>query len=822
MPTVKALSPQKIRISTDEKYIPWDSSEHLPAPRNGVKQMLQPRALKAMELALNIKKDGYNVYLSGPSQLGRAYIVREFLTPHARKAPNPQDILYLYNFNDADKPLLARLPAGQGKVFKKQLQEVIQKIRKQLPRQFEADTYVRNRAKTLDIFQDKKATLLKAVNVFAKERGFSVDVDDNGGVTLYPLVEGKRLSEDEFEQLETEIRQNFKRKADTLMNSLGVHMRHISQLELEMRENERELERSIATKMLEKVLKPMQANFLRKSPCEVLKNYLEALYKDILDNLDTFITREPVGASSAPIDMTSSLLSEPDMGRYEVNVFVDNSHCKGAPIIFEEHPTCSNLLGCIERESEMGALITDFSLIKSGSLHKAIGGYLVIRIEDILHHFQAWEGLLRSLRAGFTRIEDLGEGQDSVARTKGIEPEPIALDVAHGGVKVILIGSEMLYETLLQSDERFGKLFKVKAHLSEQTERNAQNIKYYLHRIQCIIRDEELLPFDRSALIWMVDYGSKLVDDQRQLSLKFPVLREIMIEASTFAVLDKQELVTATMLEKAFEDKTYRANLVEDTFMEEYDREMIKVRTSGSAIGQVNGLSVTWHGDFEFGLPHQISCTVGVGHGGIIDLEREAELGGPIHTKAMMILKSYLVSLFARKRPIVLTGSLCIEQSYAGIEGDSASGAELVALLSAIAEVPVRLDHAFTGALSQSGQIMAVGGVSRKIEGFFNVCARHGLTGTQGVLIPYDNVEHLMLSPRIVEAVTKGEFFIYPIKHIDEALEILTGMTVGKRRKDESFSPGSLYDLVDKRLQSLGAYAAKEIKEVRRRKGRTS
>ncbi len=824
---VTALPPHKLRMTTQEKYIPWEDSNAIPKPRNAAKHMLQPRALKAMELALSIKKSGYNVYLSGESHLGRSYMVREFLLPYARKGATPPDILYLNNFSDTDKPLVLHLPAGQGKVFKKILQDVIIKIRKELPRQFESDFYSLSRAKILESFQAAKASVIKIMNNFAKSKGFSLDLDDNGGVALYPLVEGKRLSEEEFELLESEIRQSFKSKADALMNSMGKHVRHVARLDQETREKEKELERTIAVQTLDKILKPVQASCLRKHSNETLEKYFNALYQDILDNLDALIFRDSMGP--APVaghippsagNMNHDLghgNNESDMGRYAVNVFVDNSETKGAPIIFEEHPTASNVLGCIERESEMGALITDFSLIKAGSLHKANGGYLIIRIEDILQHFQAWEGMLRSLRTGFARIEDVGENQESASRTKGIEPAPVALDV-----KIVLIGNESLYETLLQGDERFGKLFKIKAHLSEQTERNAQNIKYYLNRIHCIIEDAELLPFDKSGLTWMVDYGSRIIEDQRRLSLKFPLLREIMIEASAIALQKKDAFVCAATLETALEEKVYRANLVEDLFMEDYDRGMIKVRTSGQAIGQINGLSVTWHGDFEFGLPHQISCTVGVGHGGIIDLEREAELGGPIHTKAMMILKSYLVSLFARRRPIVLTGSLCIEQSYAGIEGDSASGAELVALLSAIAEVPVRLDLALTGALSQSGQIMAVGGVSRKIEGFFNVCARHGLTGTQGVLIPYDNVEHLMLSPRIMDAVTQGKFAIYPIKHIDEALELLTGLNVGKKRKDDTFTPQSLYDLVDKRLQRLGAFAAKEIKDVRRKKGQTS
>ena len=354
--------------------------------------------------------------------------------------------------------------------------------------------------------------------------------------------------------------------------------------------------------------------------------------------------------------------------------------------------------------------------------------------------------------------------------------------------------------------------------MTDVTERNAANIRHYLSHIARIITVNDLPPFDRTAMAWLVDLGSHLCEDQRRLSLKFPLLREHMIEAAALAGMRQLTTVNAAVLEEAYAARTYRANLVEDVFMEEYDREMIKVRTSGSAVGQVNGLSVTLHGNFEFGLPHRISCTVGVGHDGIIDLEREAELGGPIHTKAMMILISYLTDLFARNKPLVLSGSLYFEQSYAGIEGDSASGAELAALLSALADVPVRLDLAFTGAVSHSGQIMAVGGVTRKIEGFYKVCARHGLTGSQGVIIPYDNVDHLMLSPDVLKAVADNQFAIYPVRCIEEALVLLTGLPAGRRRKNGGFTAGSLYDLVDKRLEQLGDYAHNAFRRQRKAK----
>jgi predicted ATP-dependent protease len=414
------------------------------------------------------------------------------------------------------------------------------------------------------------------------------------------------------------------------------------------------------------------------------------------------------------------------------------------------------------------------------------------------------------------RLEDTGDYAEGAARVKSIEPAPLPLSL-----KVVLVGNEYIYDSLLETDDRFPKLFKIKAHMTETSERTAAGIRNWLSGLSSIVHDNKLLHFDRDALAGLVDFSSRLCEDQRKLSLHMPQIRDVMVEASALAGMRGADAVSREHLVQALNSRYYRANLVEELYLEDYDRNMIKVATDGVAIGRINGLSVTWFGDFEFGLPHQISCTVGVGHGGIIDLEREAELGGPIHTKAMLILKSYLVDQFAKNKPLVLTGSLCFEQNYAEVEGDSASGAELAALLSAIAGVPLRLSLAFTGAVGQSGQIMAVGGVTRKIEGFFQVCSRRGLTGKQGVIIPHDNIDHLMLARPVITAVQNGEFFITPVRHITEALELLTGMPSGKPLKKGGFTRGSLYDLVDRRLNEFGNMAEHAYSRPHRKRGRS-
>ncbi len=810
MKTLRPLPIHKLHTRLDPVRIPCDDSSGI--ARKPARLSHQPRAIQSLELALSIHNNGYNVYLAGGPQLGRNYMLQEFLRPRAERQSLPPDLIYVNNFDDPDTPSLIALPAGQGRKLKTELAQAVAKVRKELPGRFDTDAYLKKRGLIMDRFQNERDQLFKEMDDVAVNEGFNMDLDDTGGMTLYPLIEGKRLSEEEFERLDEGLRKELKGKSDKLLQVMSGLMRKMSSAEQTLRTDERTLDQDLAREALTELLSPVTDTFLSSCDSEPLAAFFTAIQTDILENIDLFAQRDtPAGAHPVlhPDLLSGAQTAEDITARYEINLFVDHSETVGAPIVVEDHPTVANLLGCIERESEMGALVTDYTLVKSGSIHQANGGYLVMHIEDLLSQSGAWEGLMRALRSGMARIEDAGDGQETT-KTKGIEPEPMLLDL-----KVILIGPEDIYEHLLESDDRFPKLFKVKAHMTESMPRNADGIRLYLRRMAGIIDDCDLLPFDRTGLASVIDYASRLIEDQRKLSLRFPQIRELMVEASACAHIKKRPMVDAETVHDALVARYYRNNLYEEMYMEDYDRQLIKVQTSGSAVGQVNGLAVSFYGDFEFGLPHQISCTVGVGHGGIIDLEREAELGGPIHTKAMMILKSYLLGMFAQNKPLVMTGSLYFEQSYAGIEGDSASGAELAALLSALSGVPLRQSLAFTGAVSQTGQIMAVGGVTRKIEGFFDVCQRRGLTGEQGVLLPADNVDHLMLKREVVAAAEQGKFAIYPIRHITEAMELLSGVPAGNRRKDRSFTPGSLFDRVDRRLSELGKLAERAYKSRR-------
>ena len=810
MSKISPLPANKLYTSFDPNKIPWETSNDI--PKSLRKDFSQPRAVKALTLALNIKDSGYNVYLAGENDLGRAYMLSQFLKPIALKKETPPDLLYVNNFENEDNPILLKVLAGQGKVLKSELAKILQQIKKEIPLRFETHAYEKKRQALLSNFQKIRESFIKEMDIIAEKQGFNLDIDEQGSLTLYPLVEGKRLSDEDFEMLDVNIRSAIKRKSDHLLHSMTAVIKKLSKAERDYKQSQKDLDKEVMVDVLHKYFTPFQEKFCSHAGIyeESVTTFFENMYKDMLENMDLFLAKEtPVPLSLAELTIPTLPNQENSLSRYELNLFVDNSKLKGAPVIFESHPTFFNVLGCIERESEMGALSTNFTLIKAGSSHKANGGYLAFHIEDILAHPTAWDGLMRVLRAQKSKVED---DSSELIKTKTLSPQSLDLDL-----KVILIGNDQIYETLLENDDRFSKLFKIKAQMSIDTERNTQNIKAWLHNLANIIEESNLLPFDKSAMATLVDYSTLVCEDHTKITLKFPLIRETMIEASALASIDNKEIVDREYIYKAYNEKMHRSAYIEELFMEEYNRDIIKIQTSGSAVGRVNGLSVTYAGQFEFGLPHQISCTVGVGHGGIIDLERESEMAGPIHTKAMMILKSYLLSQFAQNKPLVLSGIMCFEQSYNGIEGDSASGAELVALLSAISKTPINLSFAMTGAVSQAGDIMAVGGVTRKIEGFFKLCEQRGLTGKQGVIIPKDNVEHLMLNEKVRSAVENGLFNIYPVSHITEALELLTGIPAGKRTKAGNFPKNTLFHTVDFELHELGWLAENSFKTRRKK-----
>lgn len=768
--------------------------------------LFQPRARKAFDLALAIPGLEYNLYVAGDPGLGRTHLVQHYLEPLARAKETPPDLIFLYNFKSPDKPRLISLPAGQGQDLKATLHKAVKRLRRDLPRHFEQANYVRSQNKLFTRLSTARDDLVAKMEEAASNKGFSLNLDDSGAVSLTPLVDGKVLTSEDFERLDVSLKKGLKDQSSAVLNTIANLSRLVNKHEQNYRAQEHSLAQEHGASLVDRVLNPIRKKF---QSIKNLRSYFDDFREDILENLSQYQGRTEREPRTTP-DQPGDQFGDSFFDRYDVNLFVDNSETKGAPVITEINPGFFNLLGCVERETEWGTYYTDFSLIRAGSLHRANGGYLILRVEDLLTHPAAWEGLLRCLRTKQSRLDDPTDHYD-ILRTRTIVPDPIALDL-----KVILIGDDETYELLFTHDERFRKIFKLKAHIQDTVFRTADTILSHVQTMEHMARENELRSFKKDAYAELVDYAARMAEDRERLSLHFSHLREIMIEANAYAHLHDKRAVTGACVTLALQEREYRTNLYQEEFLHEYDRRSIKVRTQGRAVGMANGLSVTQIGEYAMGLPHQISCTVGVGHGGIMDLEREAELGGPIHTKGMMILKSYFVNLFARNKPLVLTGSLCFEQSYAHVDGDSASGAELAALLSALSDIPIRLNLAFTGAISQSGAIMAVGGVTHKVEGFFEVCRRRGLTGDQGVLLPQDNVVHLVLRNDVLQAIKDGLFHIYPVANIEQAIEILTEVKPGVRLKNGRFSPHSVYAAVDERLSELAVLAEKKCSMPRK------
>ncbi len=800
-----SLPAEKLSVSLPPSRVKFKHTGKV-KPKEPCFKSCQQRAFEALELALAINRSGYNVYLCGEKGLGRTRFIKDVLSPRAEKKPTPGDWIYVYNFEDPDRPVAIDLPPGHARRFRQDMMKMVKSLRESIPSGFEQDFYIRRHGDLLKDYNETRENLLSRMEHKAHQNGFSLSVDENGSLNLYPLVDGKAPTPEEFERLSPELKKNLIHQSNRIMEALLKFSRQISKKEQDLREQEHELDREVAGSKVDLCMKKIRQEHSRFPK---ILNFLDQLKEDVLENIDHFKPREQGGESTGESGSSSQ---ESLLARYRVNIFVEHAHDQGAPIIVEDHPTYYNLLGCIERESEMGTYYTDFTLLKPGSLHRANGGFLIVRVEDILSQPQAWEGLLRCLRSNRLEMDDPDEQYDPV-RTRTIQPEPIDLDV-----KIVLLGTDELYEILLDADERFAKLFKIKAHMQESIARNQRSIDDQCLILARVAQNSSLSNFTREAVAALIDYSSRMAGDQHKLSLKFSHLAELMVEADAYARMSGKAAVEPGAVLKALDARNYRLNLYEDEFMSEYQREAIKVSTHGYSTGRANGLSVSMFGDYILALPHQISCTTGVGHGGIMDLEREAELGGPIHTKGMMIIKGYLQNLFAQDKPLVLSGSLCFEQSYAHIDGDSASGAELAALLSALSGVPINLAFAFTGAISQSGAVMAVGEVTRKIEGYFEVCRRKGLSGEQGVIIPRDNLPHLMLKDEVIQAVREGKFHVHAVERIEEAMEILTRVKAGRKLINGKFSPGSLYDLVNERLRRLAHLADKQVRGSRKKK----
>jgi lon-related putative ATP-dependent protease len=740
----------------------------------------QERAVRALLFGLEIKEQGFNIYVAGVSGTGRTTVVKDFLEELAKAKPVPSDWCYVNNFSKPYEPRAIKLSPGQGRELQKDVKSFIDEARRELPKAFESEDYATKREETLKSVEEERRTLFAQLNQRAQEAGFLLQSSARG-LLMVPLIEGRPMSGEEIMALTPQVREEIERRREKLSGELRSAMRQLRSFEKKGNEELQKLNQEVALYTIGHLISDLTEKY---QVLTEVTSYIKEMQGDILENLTQFI-QEP--KSSPQLPFPAPWLREMPFRKYEVNVVVDNANLKGAPVVMEQNPLYQNLFGRIEKEAQFGVLTTDFTMIRGGSLHDANGGYLVLPVEDLLRNLISYISLKRALMNRCIRIEEAGERMGFIT-TKGLRPEEIPLNV-----KVILIGQPTLYQQLFALDVDFRELFKVKADFDITMDRTDENMRKYAAFICTFCRKDKLKHLDTSGVAKAIEYGSRLAADQEKLSTRFAEVADVIREANFYATQDDSTYISDQHVKKAIEEKTYRSN----------QRGILLIDTDNSAVGQVNGLSVMSLGNFAFGAPSRVTASIGLGRGGVIDIQREARLGGPIHTKGVMILSGYLTDKYAQDKPLCLTTRLVFEQSYGMVDGDSASSTELYAILSALSGIPLTQSFAVTGSVNQKGEVQAIGGVNEKIEGFFEVCKAKGFTGKQGVLIPASNVQNLMLKEEVVEAAQKGKFHIYPIQTINQGMEVLTGERAGKRQPDGTFEEGTINYLVDKRLRTM-------------------
>jgi len=815
------LSAKQLRRTFDPKALGIQTTEHL-TPSQPI--IGQKRAVSALQFGLGIQEAGFNIYVAGPPGIGKMTAVQAFLEELARRKETPTDWCHVNNFDDPYLPSICQMPAGRGRQLQQEMKGFIDHARREIPKAFESEEYSSKRDEIVKALDAQRSQMLEHLNARAAEVGFALQASPFG-IMMVPVVEGQPLANAEFQALPAPAREDVQRRRETLEEELKAAMKQVRELERTVKGRLEELDKQVALYIVGGLIDDLNEKF---SDLPEVTEYLKAAQKDIFENVETFKGSPSPPAVPAPQDPSAPTPWSQDLPfrKYQVNLLVDNSKQEGAPVVVELNPSYSNLFGRVEKETRFGALYTDFTMIKAGSLHQANGGYLVLRAEDLLRNLLSWDGLKRALRSRKIEIEEPGERLGFMV-TKSVRPQPIPLDV-----KVVLIGSPLLYYLLYASDDEFSELFKVKADFDTRMARDDENIKDFLAVLSTFCHKEKLKHLDASAVAKLLEHASRLAEDQEKLSTHFGALADVIREAHFWALQEGSSHVSAAHVRKALEEKLYRSNLIQERIQEMIARGTLLIDTAGQAVGQVNGLSVLSLGDYLFGRPSRITASVGPGREGVLDIEREVELGGPIHSKGVLILSGYLAQEYAQDKPLTLAARLVFEQSYEGIEGDSASSAELFALLSALSGLPVAQGIAVTGSVNQPGELQAIGGVNQKIEGFFDVCQAKGLTGEQGVIIPQSNVQNLMLREDVVEAVKSKKFHIWSVKMIDEGVEILTGVPAGKRGPDGQFPEGTVGYRVDQRLREFaeclkefpeaGAAGAKEATARPQRRKRSS
>jgi predicted ATP-dependent protease len=787
---------EKLRWQCDPGLFDFECTKDLAPLREFIGQ---ERATRAVEFGMNMADTGYNIYVAGLTGTGKtsmvkAYIERVIKEREARgQNLDSDDWCYLYNFKEPDSPQIAGLPQGKGKAFREETTDLLSKIRHGLGQAFSSDDYKNHRQKTVEEVQAQQQKLFQKISGEARQQGFILQMTPSGPA-LIPMKDDRPMQEQEYLALEEDARRKTESRQAALRKKLQASFETAGNLQTKAQERLQQGDKDIGEYTVSGLFESLLE---QHSDRPKINQYLTDLKAYVLDNLEIFKSAEEPVHPMLGVPVSQAMGGRDPFLPFHINVFVDNSGAKGPPVILETNPNFGNMFGKIERRFLLGGYLSDHTMLKAGALSKANGGYLLLSMKDVLMNPGVWPALKRSIKNGEVRIEDPFE-QFGLIAPQGLRPEPMPVKI-----KVVLTGDALLYQMLSMYDEDFWEIFKVKADFDSQIEKTKENMLAYAAFLSGCCEECQARHFDPSGVAKVVEYSARIVADQERLSSRFAQVKDWIEEANYWALKENARFISASHVQKAIDEKLFRHNLIEERIRDMINRGTIMIDTDGETVGQINGLSVYALGDITFGKPSRITARTFLGRSGVINIERESQLSGPIHSKGVMILGGYLGWRYAQNKPLSLSASLCFEQSYEGVEGDSASSAELYAIISSLADLPLKQGVAVTGSVNQKGEIQPIGGVNQKIEGFFKVCQAAGLTGGQGVLIPHQNLRNLMLRDEVVEAVRQGQFHIYSAATIDEGIDILTGVPAGRRQDDGTYPENTVNYLVDKRLGEM-------------------
>ena len=788
------LSYKELKTYCDTDIFKFDTTEELTSIETGIGQ---DRGIKAFEFGINVDAKGYNLYIEGPSGVGKTMYARKYLEKISKKKKVPHDWCYIYNFDNPNEPIAVSLPAGQGKEFKDSMEQFIKDIRADIKSTFNNDEFEKEKTLIKQEFEEKRSNLLEKLNQESIKYGFEVKAAQNG-IYMMPVLNGKALQEEEFDKLDEAVKQEFESKSSIVQEQILEAITQIKSIERESDKKIQEWQSNVALLTVNVHINYIKSKFKRNKK---INTFLNNIKNDILKNISTFTAED---APREPQTQGPKIEPPKPWLNYRVNLFIDNSKLEGAPVIMDTNYSYHNLFGKLEYENYYGSLKTDYTMLQPGLLHHANGGYIILQAKDLLANSICYEALKKALRVKELNIENTADNRSSMVMIS-LKPEPIPLDL-----KVILIGNANIYHTLLSMDSDFRKLFKIKVEFEDDAPRNEENMLKIARFIHGYCEQEELPHLDKGAVAKIVEYASKLADDKEKISTKFDDLSQVVAESCTWAQMAKSKIVTAEFVDKALSERIERIKKYDSRYLEMIKDNTMLINTEGYEVGVINGLTVMTIGDYTFGKPSKITANTFTGKSGIINIEKEVELSGSSHSKGVLILSGYLGQTFAQDIPLSLTASICFEQLYNGVDGDSASSTELYALLSSLSDIPINQSIAVTGSVNQKGEIQPIGGVNEKIEGFYQICKMRGFNGKHGVIIPIQNLKNLSLSDEIVKSVKNKEFHIYAVSSIEEGIEILTDVPAGRRDAKGNFPAGTVNYLAYEKLKKFAKNSKSE------------